>query len=220
MNWQPNAAQLSQLAKFSDINNYLTYLTTHAEAETQLTSDQYQAARSAAAILLKNNIRSSWSTIQDASKTYIRSTIVLGLNDSNQLIRNYTGNVITELVKKGGVLSWPQILPDLVAAIQNSSSSPSLQEGAMGAIFKICEDNSVALDKEYQSQRPLAFLIPKLLEFTQSSSQKIRAKALSTINIFLADPIALSAKENIDKILPQIIQMTTDTDEDVRRACL
>lgn len=243
MAWQPNAAQLGQLAKVlrdslsghnvaaqrqaesmieqakksPDINNYLTYLTTHSNAEVELTPENYQAARSAAAILLKNNVRTLWPSIPDESKTYIRGTISLGLQDTNVIIRNYTGNVITELVKKGGILSWPQVLPDLVAAVESPSSSPEVQDGAMGAIFKICEDNSQTLDKEYQSQRPLAFLIPKLLDFTSSTNPKIRARALNTLTIFLGDPIAITARENINTILPRLIQLTADPDDEVKR---
>lgn len=215
---QRNAEQLLKQAKDSpDINNYLTYLCTTPSANIGLTPDAYHAARSAAAILLKNNVRAGYRSMQDSDRDYIKARILLGLQDSNAQIRSYTGNVITEVVKQGGILGWPQVLPELVAEVESAASSAEVQDGAMGAIFKICEDNRRALDKEYQTQRPLGFLLPKLLEFTASGNPKIRSRALSNINVFLTEPIALTIKENINDLLPRLVQLSTDPSDDVRR---
>jgi hypothetical protein len=97
------------------------------------------------------------------------------------------------------------------------NGSPEAQDGAMGALFKICEDNKKALDQEYQTQRPLAFLLPKLVEFTRSTNPKIRSKAMAAINVFITDPIALSIRENINSILPEVVRLSSDSDAEVRR---
>lgn len=129
------------------------------------------------------------------------------------------GNVTTEVVRQGTFLAWPQVLPDLVAMVggQSGQSTVELQDGAMGALFKICEDCRKQLDKEYQSQRPLAYLLPKLLEFTHSPNAKVRSKALAAINVFLGDPLPPTVRENIDSILPEVVRLSTDSDDDVRR---
>ena len=210
---------LRQAKQSPDINNYLTYLCVTSVNSTGLNQESWHAARSAAAITLKNNVKTAFSSISQTSMIYVKSKITQGLQDSNVQIRSYVGNVITEIVRQGKITGWPEVLPDLVALIENANgqASPEAQDGAMGAIFKICEDNRKALDSEYQTQRPLAFLLPKLLNFTASSNHKVRSKALASINNFLADPIALTVRENISSILPQIVQLTADPNEDVRR---
>ncbi|KAI7566626.1 ARM repeat-containing protein, partial [Hortaea werneckii] len=61
------------------------------------------------------------------------------------------------------------------------------------------------------------YLLPKFVELTNSPSAKIRSRALSAINVFLTEPIALTAKENIQSLLPQIVRLTSDENDDVRR---
>ncbi|KAJ9667219.1 hypothetical protein H2201_002740 [Coniosporium apollinis] len=218
---QKNAELMLKQAKTSpDINNYLAYLFSSAQAPAALNMapDSYHMARSAAAIMLKNDIKTSYKTIPESSKTYIRSTVLMGLEDPNPQIRNYAGNIITEVVKQGGLMGWPQILSELITLVGNESGkvSTQAQEGAMGALFKICEDNKRALDRDYQGQRPLNFIFPKLLEFTASPSAKVRALALASINVFVPDkPQAVLA--NLDNLLLQLIQLTSDSSDDVRK---
>lgn len=214
---------LRQAKRSPDINNYLAYLCITPNPPEGLNQTTYHAARSAAAIMLKNNAKSQYKTIPEPSKAYIKSTILAGLQDSNAQIRNFVGNVITEVIRQGGVMGWPQALPELLSMAANESGrmSPEAQDGAMGALFKICEDNKRALDQDYPNQgRPLAYLLPKFLELTTSSDPKLRSRSLSAINVFLNDPIALTARDNIDTILRHVVQLTADTSDDVRRfAC-
>ncbi|KAI7086707.1 ARM repeat-containing protein [Hortaea werneckii] len=218
---QKNAEQMLRQAKSSpDINNYLAYICVTPSPPEGLDITSYHAARSAAAIMLKNNVKSNYKSLPDESKSYIRSTIVSGLRDANTQIRNFAGNVITEIVRQGRILDWPQVLPDLLSMVANEDgqASTEAQDGAMGALFKICEDNRRALDADYPNQgRPLVYLLPKFVELTNSPSAKIRSRALSAINVFLTEPIALTAKENIQSLLPQIVRLTSDENDDVRR---
>jgi hypothetical protein len=210
---------LAQTRTSPDINNYLVYICITPTPPSEVTPDAYHVARSAAAIMLKNNVKNSFKSIPESSREYLKANVLLGLQDTNAQIRSYVGNVTTEVVRQGGVLGWPQVLPDLVAMVegQNGQSSPESRDGAMGAIFKICEDNRKSLDKEYQTQRPLAFLLPKLVEFTRNNDAKVRSKALAAINVFLKEPVALSIRENIDSILPEIVRLSSDGDDNVRR---
>jgi len=217
---QRNAEQMLQQATNSpDINNYLAWIATTESANTGLSEDNYFSARCAAAIMLKNNVKKSYKSIPQSNQEYIKSTILLGLQDRRPQIRNYSGSVVTEVVRAGGILGWPQVLPELVATVanENGQATQETQDGAMGALFKICEDNRRALDKEYQSQRPLGYLLPKLLEFAANPNPKIRSKSLAAVNVFLNEPIALTCRENIDSILGCLVQLTTDGDDDVRR---
>ncbi|KAF2715650.1 ARM repeat-containing protein [Pleomassaria siparia CBS 279.74] len=203
-----------------DIDKYLAYVfsSTQPPPVVNMHPTQYFQARAAAAVMLKNNIKSSYKTIPDSSKSYIRSIILVGLQDPNSQMRGYAGNVITEVVRQGGIMGWPQVLSDLITLVGNAESNVSsqAQEGAMSALLKICEDSKKALDKDYQGQRPLNFLFPKLLDFTASPLPKVRADALAAINLFVPDkPQAVLL--GLDNLLQQLFQLSGDTSEDVRK---
>lgn len=211
---------LAQAKSSPDINNYLTYLFSSPNVPSNLayTPEEYHAVRSAAAIMLKNNIRTNYKAISDESIALVRSSVPLALEDKNQSIRSYAGTVITEIISRGGILSWPQILPELLALIGNVSGqvTPEAQEGAMAALGKVCEDNKKMLDKDYQGQRPLTFIIPKLIEFTTSDKPKIRSLALGSINVFIPQkPQALLV--SLDDLLNRLFQLAHDDSSDVRR---
>lgn len=201
------------------MNNYLTFLSTNPTPPSGMNQNDYILARSAAAIMLKNNVKSFYKTIPESNKEYLRATILLGLQDSNPQIRNYSGNVVTEMVKQGGIMGWPQVLSELIALVDNTNGNISAiaQDGAMGAILKICEDNKKALNKSYSGTRPLDFLIPRLLDFTRSPNSKVRAQALGTLNFFISEPLPEAVTTNTKSILSTLINTANDTDEEVRR---
>lgn len=170
--------------------------------------------------MLKNNVTTTYNVMPEESKTYLKSHIVLGLQDQNSSIRSFTGSVITEMIRQGGILGWPEVLSELIALVENTNRtmSPEAQDGAMGALLKICEDNKKALNKLYGGQRPLDFLIPKLLDFSLSENAKVRSKSLSTLNFFIVDPLPQAMVNNAEKTLQQLFQLANDQDEDVRRS--
>lgn len=203
-----------------DIDKYLAYVFSNGQPPPAVNMDatNYYQARAAAAVMLKNDIKTSYKSIPETSKSYIRSIILVGLQDPSSQMRGYAGNVITEVVRQGGIMGWPQVLSDLIALVSNvdGNVSQQAQEGAMSALLKICEDNKKALDREYQQQRPLTFLFPKLLEFTASPLAKVRSDALSSINLFIPDkPQAVEA--NLDALLQQLFRLAGDTSEEVRK---
>lgn len=203
-----------------DFTNYLAFLlgSEHSAPMVDLSPDFFLLARSAAAIMLKNDVKSGYKQIPAPNKEYLKSTIVQGLRDPNAQIRNYAGNVITEVVRQGGIMDWPQVLAELVAMVDNKSGSESTaaQEGAMSALLKICEDNKRALDKVYQGERPLAYLFPQLLTFTTAESAKIRSNALASINVFLPDkPQTIIGQ--LDQLMQQLSTLASDHSEQVRK---
>ncbi|RKF62251.1 Importin subunit beta-2 [Erysiphe neolycopersici] len=218
---QTQAEAILQKAKSSpDLNNYLTYIFTNSQTPGVLgfSHEEYHIIRAAAATLLKNNIRENYKNIRPDSLDLIRASIPLVLQDKNHLMRSYAGNVITEIVTNGGILGWPQIIPELLALVGNENGNivSEAQEGAMAALAKICEDNKKPLDRDYQGQRPLAVIIPRLIGFTHNNNSKIRSLALSTINLFLPlTPQSLLA--SIDELLQRLFQLAVDESADVRR---
>lgn len=211
---------LRQAAESPDFTNYLTFLLASSQQppSIKLPQDEYDTARSAAAITLKNTIKSSYQTLPGPSKDYIRSIILQGLQDLSPQIRNYSGNVITEVVRQGGLLSWPTLLSDLFTLIENKDGkcSQQTQEGSINALLKICEDNKRALDKDYGGQRPLLFVYPKLLELTTSPVTKVRANALACLNVFIPEKISV-AIQSLPQTLQRLFALASDESPDVRK---
>ncbi|KAH8587831.1 armadillo-type protein [Bisporella sp. PMI_857] len=244
--WEPDGDQLLQLSIFlrdslngknknaqkeaeimlakaksaPEINNYLAYLFSSSLQSSGFSynTEDSLAIRSAAAIMLKNNIKTGFGKISKTSITLIRSWVPNNLQDKNSQIRNYAGNIIAEMVISGGILEWPEILPDLISVVDNVSGSitQEAQEGAMAALSKICEDNQEILNKDEQGQRTLNNLIPKLIEFTRNPVPNIRCLALASINIFIRQRPAVLLK-NLDVLLDHLFLLATDPTPDVHK---
>ncbi|KAI9808143.1 MAG: hypothetical protein M1825_004600 [Sarcosagium campestre] len=210
---------LSQAKTSPDVNNYLTYLFTSRQPPAALSSSvDFHSVRSAAAMMLKNDVRADYSKIPASSLDYIRSSVLSTLQDPNAQIRNFAGNVITEIVRQGGILGWKDLLPTLLATVGDESGNVQreAQEGAMAALVKVCEDNKEVLDKDFQGERPLNVIFLKLLEFTSSPAPKVRAMALSTINIFIPHKPDIFMTL-LDPLLERLFQLAGDASADVRR---
>lgn len=211
---------LSQAKTSPDIINYLTYIFSNGSLLENLTlnSSEVILVRSSAALNLKNTIRSSYKDIPEDSRIYIRSSVLACLEDSSPQMRNFAGTVITEIVQRGGVLGWPQLLPELLALASNErgNASPATEEGAMSALAKVCEDNKKELDRQYEGSRPLDFILPRLLHITSSEIPKVRALALASINSFIPhEPQAILI--SLDSIFARLFQLANDRSDDVRR---
>ncbi|KAL2888199.1 Importin subunit beta-2 [Ceratocystis lukuohia] len=246
--WEPNPESLGQLAQYlknslsgfnrelqsqaekmlknamtsPDFNNYLAFIFSSPETPpgTNLSAEEFFTVRSAAAIMIKNNIRTSHATIPESSLSFIKVSVQMGLQDKNTLIRNYAGNIATEYVRRMGLFSWPELIPMLLGIALNEGGttqfSNEAQEGAMSALAKICEDNTKALEREHGGERPVNVLLPKLIQATKSPLTKVRVGALTAINEFV--PRKTQAMLNcIDELLSQLFALSSDQSVDVRR---
>ncbi|KIW34512.1 uncharacterized protein PV07_01288 [Cladophialophora immunda] len=246
MTWQPEEDGLRQLSEYlknslsghdrdkqkeaevmlmnarnnKDYVNYLTYIfsTPQLGQTLNLAAPSLFLIRYAAAVNLKNHIKLFYSQIPKDQLAYIKVATLNVLRDQNSQLRSFAGTVITETVQQGGLLQWPEILQELLSLVGNSSgnSAPETQEGAMSALAKVCEDNRKLLDKEFQGQRPMTVIVPKLLEFAVHQNPKIRVFALSTLKSFIPQKsqVLFSA---LDVYLQTIFQLATDPDVQVRR---
>ncbi|KAI0115509.1 armadillo-type protein [Nemania sp. FL0031] len=218
---QKQAETMLEQAKSSpDINNYLVYLFSSQDppAGLQCSAQDYFLVRSAAAIMLKNNVRAPSKPIPDPSLALIKMAVPIGLQDKSSQMRNYAGNIATELLRRGGLLSWPELLPELLKMFTNETGQvpDEGQEGAIAAMAKICDDNTKMLEREVNGQRPLNFILPKLIQATKSPLPKVRASALAAINVFT--PRKSQAMLNsIDDLLQNLFNLATDPSNDVRR---
>ena len=211
---------LTQAKSSPDVTNYLAYIfSDRASLEPlSLSSNDITLIRSSAAMTLKNTVKTSYKGLPEDRQAYVRASALSCLQDPDPQIRGFAGTVITEIIQRGGILGWPELLPELLSLASNerANTSPAAQEGAMGALAKVCEDNKKLLDKEYQGQRPLDVIIPRLLAITASPIPKVRALALASINSFIPQsPQAIIS--SIDQLLARLFQLAIDTSDDVRR---
>jgi transportin-1 len=211
---------LAQAKKSPDINNYLAYIYSSSEppAGVQCNAQEYHLVRSSAALMLKNHIKTGFKQIPESSLQLIKMAVPLGIQDKNPQIRNYAGLIATELIRRGGLMSWPELLPELLNLLSNEGGQvpPEAQEGAMAAMAKICEDNVKVLEREHNGQRPLNFLLPKFIEATQSLLTKVRVQALTAINVF-TDRKSQAMLNSIDNLLQHLFMVSGDQNPDVRR---
>ncbi|SPN98813.1 related to importin beta-2 subunit (transportin) [Cephalotrichum gorgonifer] len=211
---------LLQARSSPDINNYLAYIASNPELPPGVTvaPDSWGMVRSSAAFMLKNNVRTNYKKIPAESLAYVKLGVLAALQDPQVLIRTHVSVVATELIKRGGLLSWPELLPTLMSMLSNETGqfSDGAQEGAMSAMRQICEDSPKMLDRELNGQRPLNFVLPKLIEATKSPLPRVRTQALQAINIFV--PRKSQAMLNsIDDLLQHLFILATDVNADVRR---
>ncbi|KAG6355876.1 hypothetical protein INS49_015260 [Diaporthe citri] len=211
---------LSQARSSPDFNNYLAYIFSSSQLPPGLnfSPEDYSLVRSAAAVMLKNNVKLHFKQIEESSLNLIKLAVPMGIQDKAPQIRSYAGNIATELINRVGIYGWPEFLPELLKLIGNESGqvSPEGQEGAMAAMAKICEDNAKMLQREQNGQRPLNYLLPKFIEATKSPLSKVRAQALTAINVFT--PRKSQAMLNcIDDLLQHLFVLANDPSEDVRR---
>ncbi|KAI1259408.1 armadillo-type protein [Xylariaceae sp. FL1019] len=211
---------LTQAKSSPDINNYLVYLFSSPDppAGLQYSQQEYHMVRSAAALMLKNNVRSGSKSIPTASLDLIKMAVPMVLQDKNSQMRNFAGSIATELIRHGGLLSWPQLLPELLKMLSNETGQISNegQEGAMAAMAKICEDNTKMLERELNGQRPLNFILPKLIEATKSPLTKVRVNALTAINVYTPRK-SQAMIDSIDALLQNLFSLASDANTDVRR---
>ncbi|ROT35547.1 ARM repeat-containing protein [Sodiomyces alkalinus F11] len=211
---------LAQAKSSPDINNYLAYLfsSSGVPAGVPCRPEEYHLVRSAAAVMLKNNIRSNYKELPDNSLALIKLAVPMGIQDTHPQIRSYAGNIATEIIRRGGLLSWPELLPQLLSLLSNESGQVSneAQEGAMAAMAKICEDNAKVLDREVNGERPLNVLLPKLIEAAKNPLPKVRAQALTAVNIFIPRK-SQAMLNNIDLLLSHLFVLASDSHPDVRR---
>ena len=92
----------------------------------------------------------------------------------------------------------------------------SITKGSFKALAKICEDSSDELDMEINGDRPLNFMIPKIISYFQSPVVAIRVCALTCVNQFISRK-SQSFMVNVDAFVEGLGQLSNDNHPDVRK---
>lgn len=211
---------LTQAKARPETARYLAYIYSNGPLiqDQRLPKAYLNILRSSAAINLKNTVKYNYKSIDEDARQYIKSIVLQSLNDLDSQIRTLAGTVITEIVQKGGVLGWTDLLPTLVSVASNEGRnvSSSAQEAATGALLKLCEDQKDELEIIYNGQSPLQFLVPQLLNLCRDPNATVTANAIACINTFIPQQ-ADALSQHMDGILAQFFDLSTNTDSHVRQ---
>ncbi|CAL9085871.1 unnamed protein product [Musa textilis] len=203
--WQ----QLQHYSRLADFNNYLVFILAHAVGKSL-------EVRQAAGLLLKNNLRTTFSSLSSSYRQYIKSELLPCLGASDRTVRSTVGTVVSVLLQLEKVAGWPELLEALAQCL--ASNDFNHMEGAMDAIYKICEDIPEELDVDVPglSERPINIFVPRLLQFFQSPHAILRKLSLGSINQFIVFmPMALFM--SMDQYLQGLFHLAQDPSAEVRK---
>jgi transportin-1 len=202
---------------FADYLRYI-FVTPQLGEQVNLNPGTTFLVRYAAAIQLKNHIKMYHKSIPPNKLADIKTGTLAMLADPNAQLRGFAGTIITEIVQQGGLLQWPEILAELISIVENQRGNVSreTQEGAMSALAKVCEDNRRLLDKDFQGQKPMAVIVPKMLDFANHPLAPVRVFALDTLKTFIPQksPVLMNS---LNQYLSRVFERATDEDVQVRR---
>ncbi|KAF9582537.1 hypothetical protein BGW38_000088, partial [Lunasporangiospora selenospora] len=199
--------QLESFRTVPDYNNYLIYILTQMPSELPTT-------RAIAGLLLKTNIQFHSSDIREDVLEYVKSLALRHVGDPDPDVRNALGTVITTILFRHSIMSWPEALPHLMSLLDNQDQN--VVEGAFKALAKICEDSGDELDIEINGERPLNFMIPKFITYFESPVVSIRVCALTCVNQFI-NRRSQSFMVNIETFVEGLGRLSNDTHFEVRK---
>ncbi|KAK4853529.1 hypothetical protein QYF36_010621 [Acer negundo] len=204
--WQ----QLQHYSQFPDFNNYLAFIFAHAAEGKSV------EIRQAAGLLLKNNLRSAFNSLDPAYQQYIKSELLPCLGAADRHIRTTVGTIISVVVQQGRIAGWLELLQVLVQCLD--SNDINHMEGAMDTLSKICEDIPQELDSEVPGlvESPFDVFLPRLLQFFQSPHASLRKLSLASINEFIMlMPTALNL--SMDQYIQGLLVLAHDPVAEVRK---
>ncbi|KAF2324731.1 hypothetical protein GH714_016541 [Hevea brasiliensis] len=156
--WQ----QLQHFTQIPDFNNYLAFIFARAQGTSV-------EIRQAAGLLLKNNLRSAFKSMDPAYQQYIKSELLPCLGAADKHIRTTVGTIISVIVQQERILGWPELLQALMQCLD--SNDINHMEGAMDTLSKVCSAFVQLIEVNPSSWRSAygeAQLNPELLrEFLQ-----------------------------------------------------
>ncbi|WVN86972.1 uncharacterized protein L203_102147 [Cryptococcus depauperatus CBS 7841] len=206
------ANRLEQLRFVPDFLAYLAHVLIHCTTE----QDSHRAV---AGLLLKNavNQRSGPTTNENDTRAmnYVKNTVLTGLADPDQIVRQTVGTVITSLISNEEVGGWPEALDALTKGM--GSTDQNIVEGAFNSLQKICEDAPHKLDFQVQGRDLLDHLIPQFIEFTNHDHPKIRLYTLQILQSLLAIRVA-AIMANIDNYIRALFSKASDSSSDIRKS--
>mgnify|MGYP001183022614 CR=1 FL=1 len=203
--------RLQQCATIPDFNNYLAFLLTQGEGSQD-------EIRQTAGLLLKNNLKTGWHTTSGEYRAYIQHVLLPGLGHPNRFLRHTVGTCVSMIARAAGPAGWPELYPALAQCVEHPNNE-SLLDGALDAVYKVCEELNGRLDVPVQGMpegTPAGLLIPRLLTLMANPAASVRRAALGSINLMVPSwPHSHYAA--MDTYLQGLFSLAQDADNGVRK---
>ena len=202
--------RLQQCAQIPDFNNYLAFILTQGEgAQDEI--------RQTAGLLLKNNLKTGWTSMRPEFRGYIQRALLPGLGHASRFLRQTVGTAVSIIARAAGPTEWPDVYPALVQCIE--SGNEHLVDGGLDAIYKVCEELNGRLDGPVAGMpegSPAGLLIPRLLQLMAHPTPGVRRSALGAINLMVPSwPSSHGAA--MDTYLQGLFALAHDADNGVRK---
>ncbi|KAG0629701.1 hypothetical protein M758_1G123600 [Ceratodon purpureus] len=196
-------------SQLPDFNNYLAFILCRAEGDAV-------NIRQAAGLLLKNNLKSSYSLVHPLHIQYIKAEVLPCLGSPDFGVRSTVGTIVSVVAQQGTFQGWPEAIQALVQCLD--SNDYNHMEGALGALFKISEESPeiMHIDVGGLSERPITVFLPRLLKFFTSEYALLRKLALGIFNqVIVLMPTVLF--NHIESYLQSLFSLANDNSPDVRK---
>lgn len=169
--------------------NYLLYILQNR----QLYEDHI---RSLSALILKNNILTSFETFSETILTSLQEECFKLLLDSSGQVRSSVTTLMGTLFSKIDLTKWPDLLPKLCSLLE--SGNVQVAETALIALFKICEEYCT----KYGFNNPsINLLIDKFIALILCENTRIRAGCLKFVNHLLEEKMCFDSKTFVINML-------------------
>lgn len=153
---------------------------------------QYQAQgltpdlRQLAGLVIKNYVFPHLVRLPSNVQAMIKREVVRVLHDSIPDIRKTAAILAGKISESFPVATWADMMPPILQMLDLNlyASHPTVVEGSLEAVQRICEDSSLKLALD-ETNRPLETLIPRLLALLTCPEAGVRIGALSSYNSLL-----------------------------------
>eukprot|EP00755_Sulcionema_specki_P007950 Sspe_Gene.5746::Locus_1909_Transcript_1_1_Confidence_1.000_Length_2563::g.5746::m.5746/K18752/TNPO1, IPO2, KPNB2; transportin-1 len=161
-------------------------LATVAATEVGLSNELRQIA----ALQLKTNVISRFKVAVKPCFDSMRDLLLKALVSPHSGLSNAAASCISSAVKSGGLDTWPSILEDLWAQLQQTDTI-----GPLTCLRDVCEDCPAELDKPCSADPPVAGLLRGLIALLQREDRVERLELILDSICCLCDAPAESPRE-------------------------
>lgn len=149
--------------------------------------------RQMAGFMLKSNMKKKMRDVPTTSvpMQHIIGLLLKAICDPARPVRSTAGTIISEMIHIQGLKGWESVVQQLVQFLQPplpatnplAEKTQNATDGAMSALYKICEDNPVELMEAKGD--PLSYMIPRFIQFFGHPFEAVRYNALCCIIPFI-----------------------------------
>lgn len=206
-----------KIALLQNYPNFIQYLLCILKKPDSFSED----IRALAGIILKNNITTTYDTLNVETVEHMKNVFLHLLKDDSKDVRSSTTNLINVVLWKGGLSHWPELLPTLINMVDSSDVISS--ETALSALLKICEDYLTNLQNTREPfDNSIKAVLSKFIDCVTSKYITIRKNAMKILNESLQDHYD-SIKREFDTslYLDKLLHVALDENIDIQKAaCL